>query len=92
MSRIDRKKVLLALPYCIAFLLCDRCAFLWRRTSGLAAARLVQVMDAFGDMRIHPFLSLHPVDFTFGLIGAGLLWIAVYWKSKQRKKFRHGEE
>ena len=92
MSRIDRKKVLLALPYCIAFLLCDRCSLLWRQTSGLAATRLVKVMDTLGNMQIHPFPSLHPADLATGLLGAGLLWAAVYWKSKHRKKFRHGEE
>ena len=37
-------------------------------------------------------ISIHPKDILFGVIAAALLRLAVYFKGKSAKKFRHGEE
>ena len=38
------------------------------------------------------FPSLHPFVLLFGLVLAGVMRLVLYVKSKNRKKFRHGEE
>ena len=38
------------------------------------------------------FPSLHPFDLLFGLVLAGVMRLVLYIKSKNRKKFRQGEE
>lgn len=38
------------------------------------------------------FPSLHPLDFLFGLVLAGVMRLVLYIKSKNKKKFRQGEE
>ena len=38
------------------------------------------------------FPSLHPLDILFGLVLAGVMRLVLYIKSKNRKKFRQGEE
>ena len=38
------------------------------------------------------FPSIHPLDILFGLVLAGVMRLVLYIKSKNRKKFRQGEE
>ena len=91
--RAEWKKFLVkSLPYAIAFYLCDKAGFLWRRTSGMAFYRMAAVTNALGGIFAHPIPSLHPFDLLFGTAGAGILWLSVYLKTKNRKNYRHGVE
>ena len=92
MSRIIIKKALLMLPYPIVFYFGNRASLFWRYTKGLAAYRIVQVLNTLGELRLHPWPSLHPADLLTGFLGAGLLWALAYFRSKNRKNFRYGSE
>ena len=81
-----------SLPYGVAFYFCDKASFLWRHTSGMAFYRIAAVTNALGGIFAHPMPSLNPFDLLFGTAGAGLLWLAVYLKTKNRKNYRHGVE
>ncbi|NCB94767.1 MAG: type IV secretory system conjugative DNA transfer family protein [Clostridia bacterium] len=55
-------------------------------------SKLYGVMMYFSHAFSSPFPSFHPVDLLVGLCGAATLRLAVYVKSKNRKKYRQGME
>lgn len=49
-------------------------------------------MSNLGTAFAKVFPSLHPPDILFGLVLAGVMRLVLYIKSKNKKKFRQGEE
>ena len=49
-------------------------------------------MSNLGGAFAKVFPSLHPLDILFGLVLAGVMRLVLYIKSKNKKKFRQGEE
>ena len=49
-------------------------------------------MSNIGTAFARVFPSLHPFDLFIGLAVAGIMWLVLYMKAKNRKKFRQGEE
>ena len=49
-------------------------------------------MSNLGTAFAKVFPSLHPLDILFGLVLAGVMRLVLYIKSKNKKKFRQGEE
>lgn len=92
--KIDVKKLLiLNLPYVGIWYLVDKVAWLYRMVDATdIGSKLYGVMMYFSHAFSSPFPSLHPVDLLVGLCGAAALRLAVYIKSKNRKKYRQGME
>ena len=88
-----KKLVLLNLPYIIAFYFSDKIAMVFRIAEGRdMLARLSHGMAGFGAAFTNPLPSFHWIDLLIGVSAALLLKLAVYVKSKNRKKFRQGVE
>lgn len=49
-------------------------------------------MNNIGTAFARIFPSLHPFDMLVGLAVSGVMWLVMYMKAKNRKKFRQGEE
>jgi type IV secretion system protein VirD4 len=93
-GRADKKKLLLLnLPYILVGYFCDKVAWLWRVTPGESASdRMLAVMGGMENLFSNPLPSIFPIDLLVGT-GCGIaLRIAVYFKAKNAKKFRHGME
>ena len=93
-GNVNKKKLfLMCLPYILTGYFCDKIAWLWRVSPGSdASAKMMAVMEGMDGLFSNPLPSFYPRDL---LIGAGcgiVLRIVVYYKAKNAKKFRHGEE
>ncbi len=93
-GRLDMKKLLIRnFPYFIIFYLVEKEAWLYRYCTGDSMVK--KLMNLFLNFSLafqNPFPSLHLQDITVGLIGASAFRLAVYFKGKNAKKFRQGEE
>ena len=93
-GRLDMKKLLIRnIPYFIIFYLVEKEAWLYRYCTGDSMVR--KLMNLFLNFSLafqNPFPSLHLQDITVGIIGASAFRLAVYFKGKNAKKFRQGEE
>ena len=93
-KQLDIKKlVLLNLPYLLIGLFATNFGEAWRLAQGANASEKFLSLFAVLPGALQSFwLSLHPLDLLVGLCcGAGLR-LAVYLKSKNAKKYRHGME
>ena len=93
-GRLDMKKLLIRnFPYFIIFYLVEKEAWLYRYCTGDSMVR--KLMNLFLNFSLafqSPFPSLHLQDITVGIIGASAFRLVVYFKGKNAKKFRQGEE
>ncbi|CUX33006.1 Type IV secretory system Conjugative DNA transfer [Clostridium sp. C105KSO13] len=91
---VDKKRlIVMNIPYVIVFYLVDKLAWLYRHCFAESLIeRLGVLLLNFGVAFKNPFPSFYLDDFLIGLIGAGLIKMAVYFKGKNAKKFRQGEE
>ena len=94
--RIDKKlkkKLILNAPYALFAYLFDKAAQAIRLASGSnASQKLLHLGDGFRTALANPFPSFHPIDLLIGVAGAAVVWIAVYVKGKNAKKFRKNME
>lgn len=92
--RIDKKKVLIVnIPYAIVFYLINKAAWLYRHCVGDTLLERTGVLFLNFNLAFkNPLPSLHPQDFAIGVAGAVLLKLMIYYKGKNAKKFRQGEE
>ena len=87
-----KRLLLRSIPYLITGYFFNRLAFLWWHTRGQPFARLITVFDHLQDILYYPLPSLAAFDLMIGVLGAGMLFLAVQLKRQNRKKFRHGRE
>ena len=93
-KQLDIKKLLiLNLPYLLMGLFATNFGEGWRRAQGAdASAKMLSFFSTLPVALASWWPSLHPLDLLVGLCcGAGLR-LAVYLKSKNAKKYRHGME
>lgn len=91
---IDRKKLfLVSLPYLFAGYFCNKAAWLWRTLPEQDLfIKIMEFMEGLGGLFRNPLPSLHPRDLLAGA-GCGMaLYLVVYFKKKNARKFRHGIE
>ena len=93
MNQNTKRLVLLNLPYVLMGLYATNLGYAWRLAVGTDFSEKIQYLmtilpDALG--RITP--SFHPLDLAVGLCCGVGLRLAVYLKSKNAKKYRHGSE
>ena len=93
-GNIDKKKlVLMNLPYVLTGYFCDKIAYLWRVSPGQdASAKMMAVMGGMEGLFSNPLPSFYPRDLLIGVCCGIALRLAVYYKAKNAKKFRHGME
>ena len=94
MQSADMKKlILLNFPYIIAFYMVEKAAWLYRHCNGdTIVDRLMVLFMNFGLAYKSYLPSVHPFDLLVGLIGAAALKAVIYFKGKNAKKYRLGEE
>ena len=88
-----KKLILLNLPYILTGLFSTNFGEAWRMAVGAdASAKMLSFFSTLPVALASWWPSLHPLDLLVGLCcGAGLR-LAVYLKSKNAKKYRHGME
>ena len=87
------KWLALYLPYILLGLVATNFGEVWRLAEGKELGeRIMSMMGTFPLAFANPLPSLHPLDLLIGFsCGAGLR-LAVYLRSKNAKKYRHGIE
>ena len=94
MQSADMKKlILLNFPYIIAFYMVEKAAWLYRHCNGDSVVdKLMVLFMNFGLAYKSVLPSFHPFDLLVGLVGAVALKAVIYFKGKNAKKYRQGEE
>ena len=87
------KLLALYLPYILLGLVATNFGEAWRLAEGKELGdKIMSMMGTFPVAFANPLPSIHPLDLLIGLsCGAGLR-LAVYLRSKNAKKYRHGME
>lgn len=93
MKKIFSKLLALYLPYFLLGLAATNFGEAWRLAEGKEMGdRILSLMSTIPAAFANPLPSLYPLDILVGICcGAGLR-LAVYLKSKNAKKYRHGME
>ena len=88
-----KKLILLNLPYILMGLFSTNFGEAWRMAVGAdASAKMLSFFSTLPVALASWWPSLHPLDLLVGLCCGGGLRLAVYLKSKNAKKYRHGLE
>ena len=88
-----KKHILLNLPYILMGLFSTNFGEAWRMAVGAdASAKMLSFFSTLPVALASWWPSLHPLDLLVGLCCGGGLRLAVYLKSKNAKKYRHGME
>lgn len=94
MSKVSIKKLIaMNIPYIIIFYVVEKCAWLYRHCIGDNMVERLSVMLMNISVAFQSWVpSFHLWDFAAGIIGAVIIRCIVYFKGKNAKKFRQGEE
>ncbi len=94
MQNIQMKRVvILSIPYLIIFYLADKSFWLYRHCIGDSMIEKIGVMLMNFQLAFTNCLpSFHMQDLLGGLVTALIFRLILYYKAKNAKKFRHGEE
>lgn len=88
-----KKKLILNLPYVLFVWLFDKLVQAARMAPGAdASQKLLHLGNGFSYAFANALPSFHPADLLGGVVGAVVIWIAVYVKGKNAKKFRKNTE
>lgn len=92
-TRKLKKLIIKAIPYVAFSYVGNLIGFAYRTAEGDGfQEKLLPFMSNLGVAFARIISSLHPFDILFGLVLAGVMRLVLYVKSKNRKKFRQGEE
>ena len=92
-TRKLKKLIIKAVPYVAFSYVGNLIGFAYRTAEGDGfQEKLLPFMSNLGVAFARIFPSLHPFDLLFGLVLAGVMRLVLYVKSKNKKKFRQGEE
>ena len=87
------KLLALYLPYILLGLVATNFGEAWRLAEGKELGdKIMSMMGAVPLAFASPLPSLHPLDLLVGLCCGAGLWLAVYLRGKNAKKYRHGME
>ena len=87
------KLLALYLPYILLGLVATNFGEAWRLAEGKELGdKITSMMGAVPLAFASPLPSLHPLDLLVGLCCGAGLWLAVYLRGKNAKKYRHGME
>ena len=92
-TRKLKKLIIKAVPYVAFSYVGNLIGFAYRTAEGDGfQKKILPFMSNLGVAFARIFPSLHPFDLLFGLVLAGVMRLVLYVKSKNKKKFRQGEE
>ena len=92
-KREIKRLLILNLPYVILGLVATNFGEAWRIAEGAdTSAKILGFLSALAGAFGNPMPSFHPMDLLIGLLSGCGLRLAVYLKSKNAKKYRHGKE
>ena len=92
-TRKLKKLIIKAVPYIAFSYVGNLIGFAYRTAEGNGfQEKVLPFMSNLGVAFSRIFPSLHPFDLLFGLVLAGVMRLVLYVKSKNKKKFRQGEE
>ena len=94
-KNIVKKLLILNMPYIIVGLFATNIGEAFRLADGNTASEKIQglvIGGAFGEAFSNPMPSFHPVDLFVGAAIGALLWLIMYMKKKNAKKYRHNME
>lgn len=92
-TRKLKKLIIKTIPYVAFSYVGNLIGFAYRTAEGNGfQEKLLPFMSNLGVAFARIFPSLHPLDLLIGLVLAGVMRLVLYVKSKNRKKFRQGEE
>ena len=87
------KKVLLHIPYVVVFYVVNKCTWLYQYCRGSTVVDRLMVLLMNYPLAFKKLLpSIQPKSLVAGTIAAVSVWAVVYFKGKNGKKFRQGEE
>ena len=87
------KKVLLHIPYVVVFYVVNKCTWLYQYCRGSTVVDRLMVLLMNYPLAFKKLLpSIQPKSLAAGTIAAVSVWAVVYFKGKNGKKFRKGEE
>lgn len=87
------KKVLLHFPYVVVFYVVNKCTWLYQYCRGSTVVDRLMVLLMNYPLAFKKLLpSIQPKSLAAGTIAAVSVWAVVYFKGKNGKKFRQGEE
>ena len=93
MNQKTKKLIILNLPYAIIGLFCSNIGEAWRIAEGTdISTKLLGFFTSMGTAWGDPMPSFHPFDLCIGLAIGAAFRLVVYVRSKNAKKYRHGEE
>ena len=88
-----KRLLILNVPYFIVGLLATNIGEAWRLAEGADfSAKLLGFFATFAPAFSNPMPSFHPADLLIGAVGGSMMWLAVYLKGKNAKKYRHNVE
>jgi len=92
-TRKLKKLTIRCLPYALFAYAGNLIGYAYRTAEGNGfQEKALPFMSNLGPAFAKIFPSIHPLDILFGLVLAGVMRLVLYIKSKNRKKFRQGEE
>lgn len=87
------KRILLHIPYVVVFYVVNKCAWLFQYCRGSTIVdRLIVLLANYPLAFRNICPSFRPDDLIAGVVAAVGVWAVVYFKGKNAKKFRQGEE
>lgn len=93
MKRINAKRLLLCVPYIFVAMLASKLGQAWRFSPGTDfSGKALHLIDGLRQAFQSFWPSLHPADLCLGALAAAALWLAVYLKGRNAKKFRKNKE
>ena len=93
MNQKTKKLIILNIPYVVIGLFCTNIGEAWRMAAGTdISTKLLGFFTSMGAAWGNPMPSLHPFDLCIGLAIGAAFRLVVYVRSKNTKKYRHGEE
>ncbi len=88
-----KKLILTNLPYFLFAYPFGKVSQAFRLAPGMdLSAKLLAIGDGFHAAFSNPLPSFHPTDLLIGIVGAVILRMAVYLRSQNARKYRHGVE
>lgn len=88
-----KERILPNLPYLFIFWLIDKMGEVYRLSDALNRfSRIIDAINGLAKLGENPFPSLHPFDMLVGVVGVLVIWLIVFLKKKDAKKYRKGVE
>lgn len=93
MNQKTKKLIILNIPYVVIGLFCSNIGEAWRIAAGTdISTKLLGFFTSMGTAWGNPMPSFHPFDLCIGLAIGAAFRLVVYVRSKNARKYRHGEE